>query len=300
MQLHCVPRWNVYIIYFIWSACSYLAEWVCGYSFAGTESSNSTGGWICLFECCASSGTSLCVGLITRPEETYWGWSRGLDNEKTMAHYGLLRHGDGGTISSADFNYWISTECSFLQHLGTPPPQRPGKHYSYKYFNLYVFWISDGNTNGFEFEGNKHFPNSISSRMHLIISVVPNYVKFSTFSDNLLTNFMCNFVLDSVDKTQARKYLILSVVTLDGPSYKRIRTFLCFSLHEFRLLAINNHSQFRAEAELSYSVSVPTGFLRPSSCEILKRSWKSIKIKLLISDNPEEKTYQTTLIHTDL
>jgi len=55
--------------------------------------------------------------------------------------------------------------------------------------------------------------------MHLIVRVVPNYVKFVTFSNNLLPNFVCNFVLDSVEKTQTHKYLLLSAVTVDGLSY---------------------------------------------------------------------------------
>jgi hypothetical protein len=48
-------------------------------------------------ECCVLSGRGLCVGLITRPEESYrvwcvlvWSWS--LNNEDALAHWGLLRH----------------------------------------------------------------------------------------------------------------------------------------------------------------------------------------------------------------
>jgi hypothetical protein len=48
-------------------------------------------------ECCVLSDRDLCVGLITRPEESYWVWfvwvwSWSLDNEKALAHYGLPRH----------------------------------------------------------------------------------------------------------------------------------------------------------------------------------------------------------------
>ena len=38
-------------------------------------------------ECCVLSGRGLCVGLITRPEESYRLWCGGLDSP------GLLRHG---------------------------------------------------------------------------------------------------------------------------------------------------------------------------------------------------------------
>jgi len=44
------------------------------------------------------SGRGLCVGLITRPEESYrvwcfWVWSWVFDNEEDLAHWGLLSHG---------------------------------------------------------------------------------------------------------------------------------------------------------------------------------------------------------------
>jgi hypothetical protein len=49
-------------------------------------------------ECCVLSGRGLCVGPITRPEESYrvwcvWVWSWILDNEEALAHWGLLCHG---------------------------------------------------------------------------------------------------------------------------------------------------------------------------------------------------------------
>jgi hypothetical protein len=48
-------------------------------------------------ECCVLSGRGLCVMLIPRPEESYrvwcvWVWSWSLENEKVLAHWGLLRH----------------------------------------------------------------------------------------------------------------------------------------------------------------------------------------------------------------
>jgi len=41
------------------------------------------------------SGRLLCVGLITRPDESYRVWCVELilDNEEALAHWGLLRHG---------------------------------------------------------------------------------------------------------------------------------------------------------------------------------------------------------------
>jgi hypothetical protein len=37
----------------------------------------------------------LCVGLITRPEESYPVSSSSLDNDEALTHYGLLRYGGG-------------------------------------------------------------------------------------------------------------------------------------------------------------------------------------------------------------
>jgi hypothetical protein len=72
--------------------------WVCGRSLAGIAGSNSTGEmksisckwWVFL-------DRSLCVGLITRPEESYglwsvWVWTWSFDNEKALSHWRLLRH----------------------------------------------------------------------------------------------------------------------------------------------------------------------------------------------------------------
>ena len=47
---------------------------------------------LCLL--CVLSGSGLCDGLITRPEEPYrlwcvWVWSCSLDNEEALAHWGL-------------------------------------------------------------------------------------------------------------------------------------------------------------------------------------------------------------------
>ena len=44
--------------------------WVCGSLLAGTAGSNPTRGVDVCCECCVLSGRGLCIGLITRPEES--------------------------------------------------------------------------------------------------------------------------------------------------------------------------------------------------------------------------------------
>jgi hypothetical protein len=46
-------------------------------------------------ECCMLSGRGLCVGLITRPEESYrvrrvWVWSWSLDSEEALDPWGAV------------------------------------------------------------------------------------------------------------------------------------------------------------------------------------------------------------------
>jgi hypothetical protein len=72
---------------------------VYGLSFAGIAGSNPAGVRIsACCGCCVLSGRGLCVGLITRPEESYrmcacvWVWSWNLDNEETLAHWRLSRY----------------------------------------------------------------------------------------------------------------------------------------------------------------------------------------------------------------
>jgi hypothetical protein len=53
-------------------------------------------------ECCVLSDIGLCVGAITRTEESYrmwrvWVWSWILDNEEALVHWGLLHHGKENT-----------------------------------------------------------------------------------------------------------------------------------------------------------------------------------------------------------
>jgi hypothetical protein len=46
--------------------------WVCGSSLAGIVGSKPAGAWTSFsYECCVLSGIGLCVGLITRPGESY-------------------------------------------------------------------------------------------------------------------------------------------------------------------------------------------------------------------------------------
>jgi len=67
--------------------------WVCGFSLAEIVGSNLAGGMDVCCECCVLSGRGLCVGLITRPEESYrvwcvWLWSSIVDNKETLAQWG--------------------------------------------------------------------------------------------------------------------------------------------------------------------------------------------------------------------
>jgi hypothetical protein len=76
------------------------------------------GAWMSVScECCVLSGRGLCVGLITRPEEScrvwgVWAWSWSLDSEEILAHQGLLCHGrrwvrsskNRGSLSARDRN----------------------------------------------------------------------------------------------------------------------------------------------------------------------------------------------------
>jgi hypothetical protein len=45
--------------------------WVCGRSLTGIAGSDAARCMNVSFECCVLSGRGLCVGLITRPEESY-------------------------------------------------------------------------------------------------------------------------------------------------------------------------------------------------------------------------------------
>ena len=70
--------------------------WVCGHSLAGIVGSNPVGDMdVCLLWVLCVVGRGLCVGLITRPRESYtawrvWVWSSSFDNEEDLAHYGVV------------------------------------------------------------------------------------------------------------------------------------------------------------------------------------------------------------------
>jgi hypothetical protein len=102
---------QVWIGYIQEAKARYLARskaWVCGRSLAGIVGSNSAGAWISVScECCMLLGRGRCVGLITRPEESYRVWrvcdseasimrrpwpTRGCCARKKRPDIGLLRH----------------------------------------------------------------------------------------------------------------------------------------------------------------------------------------------------------------
>jgi hypothetical protein len=74
--------------------------WVCGRLLSGIAGSNSAADVdVCLYFSVVCSGRCLCVGLITRPEESYrlwcvWVRSWRIDIEEVLAHWGLLRCGE--------------------------------------------------------------------------------------------------------------------------------------------------------------------------------------------------------------
>jgi hypothetical protein len=58
-----------------------------------------------LWMLCVSSGTGLCVRLITCPEESYrvwciWVWSWSLAKKEALSRYGLLRRGEKNMIQT--------------------------------------------------------------------------------------------------------------------------------------------------------------------------------------------------------
>ena len=75
--------------------------WVFGHPIAGIAGSNPTGGTAVRCECDVLSGRGLCVGPITRPEESYrlwcvWVWSSSLNNTEALAQWGgwgVMREG---------------------------------------------------------------------------------------------------------------------------------------------------------------------------------------------------------------
>ena len=57
------------------SAAARSAVWVCGRSLYGTRGPHPAAGKMSVFcDCCVLSGSGLCKGLITHPEESYRAW----------------------------------------------------------------------------------------------------------------------------------------------------------------------------------------------------------------------------------
>ena len=70
--------------------------------------------YVCLFLMLCVKKKFPCVGLINRPEESYrlwcvWVWSRSLDNDKVLAHWGLL-----SLEKECVLKYNILEPCSLL------------------------------------------------------------------------------------------------------------------------------------------------------------------------------------------
>jgi hypothetical protein len=120
--------------------------WVCGRSLAGIVGSNSAGGmdssllWVFVL-----SGKSLWLGLITHPEESYrmwcvWVWPWSLDNEGTLAHWGLLCLGNNQAVCwLVGWLYFLMTSfssASSTMGIGSSPwggggVKRPGGGFNY-------------------------------------------------------------------------------------------------------------------------------------------------------------------------
>ena len=76
--------------------------------------------WMFVFcECCELSGRSLCVGLITHPEESYrvwcvWVWSWIFDHEEALVQWGLSRHGKKKSLHK-----YLSQVTALNSHFAT-------------------------------------------------------------------------------------------------------------------------------------------------------------------------------------
>jgi hypothetical protein len=77
-------------------------------------------------DCCVFSGSNLCNGLITRPEESYRLWrvylrvSLSLDNEQTVVNYSLLRHGHQQQTDLSNYDNKFVIKYIFFVWLCTP------------------------------------------------------------------------------------------------------------------------------------------------------------------------------------
>ena len=93
-------------------------------------------------EWCVLSSRGICIGLFTRPEDSYrvwcvWVWSWSLDNGEALACWGLLRPGGGlvyHTVCTNKYNakkfYVLPTQCiyAFCMDLGTNSDYFPIQH----------------------------------------------------------------------------------------------------------------------------------------------------------------------------
>ena len=84
------------------------------------------GSWMSVScECSVVSGTGLCFGLITHPEESYrvwcvWAWSWILDNEEALAHWELLRR-DKKKDVNVEYNSFIYSVFCLTTGPKAPP-----------------------------------------------------------------------------------------------------------------------------------------------------------------------------------
>ena len=91
--LRCVPRQMLVccVVCRFWLRCSSAAP-----RLLGLRIRIPSGAWMSAsFECCMLLGRCLCIGLITRPEESYrmwcvWMWLWILENEEALVHKALL------------------------------------------------------------------------------------------------------------------------------------------------------------------------------------------------------------------
>jgi hypothetical protein len=72
-------------------------------------------------ECFMLSGRGLCVGMFTRPEESYWGrcvwtWLWSLNNEEACAHWWLLCHRKRQNMPMQFFVPWCVLRVSDLNN----------------------------------------------------------------------------------------------------------------------------------------------------------------------------------------
>jgi hypothetical protein len=98
---HCLIsfEFNTHMIFEPVPVAARSKAWVCGCSLAGIVGSNSVGGMdVCFLSVfCVLSGRCLCVGLTSRPEDSYGLWCVVVcDREasimgEALAHWGLLR-----------------------------------------------------------------------------------------------------------------------------------------------------------------------------------------------------------------